>query len=160
MLADTAPGEAVQFARETRRAGSLRSFQKAAANAKILDDAFEIPNAQSDAVDRAQRFMNDLYKKGASHGDGSTAFIAMAEAKKGGAGNPPQPIEGGTLHATKCREALPFLQGIVGDLPARAQQRIREEITKLTEAVAFVDAYAAGRNASPPRWAARALRDY
>jgi hypothetical protein len=105
-------------------------------------------------VEQAQLFYNELHKKDAEIGDGSTAYIIVHEAMTGGLGNPPAPVVGTTLHLIKGREAITHLNTVIGNanLPALAKQRIEDGIRKLQQALDFAAEYAAGRRARPPSW--------
>jgi hypothetical protein len=109
---------------------------------------------QQDVVEKAQKFFNDLQKKEADFGDGSTAYIVVGEALKGGLGNQPAPIKGSTLHLIKAREAIKHLNDVLGDanLPNSAKQRIQDGINKLQQAITFSVGYSAGKNVRPPGW--------
>ena len=123
----------------------------------IQNPATQFPPKQARAVDRAQKPMNDLYRKDAAYGDGSCAFMVMKEQFEGGVGNPPQsPIpNNSTLHEKKCREYRSAWDDYLPDLPPEAQKRIQEEIQKMNEALQWAQQYRNDEDPEIPRWARR-----
>lgn len=129
----------------------------------IQNPATQFPPEQARAVDRAQKPMNDLYRKDAKYGDGSCAFMVMKEQFEGGVGNPPQspiknnpksPIKNNpTLHETKCREYRSAWDDYLPNLPPEAQKRIQEEIQKMNEALQWAQQYQNDEDPEIPRWA-------
>jgi hypothetical protein len=123
----------------------------------ISDIEFFLTNVQADKLDKAQKVMNDLYKLGSKYGDQSSAFMVLIEQAKGGVGNPPKRMVGDTLHDEKCYQYSQRGKGLhrylgIG-LPLQAEARIRVEIAKMWEALAWADNYKAGKNPKIPSWA-------
>jgi hypothetical protein len=147
------PSEAIRI-RADRREG------------RVLENPAErLPRSQRIAVDTFQEQFNELYKGGATSGDGSTAFAALKEQAAGGVGRPPRDVvQPGTLHRDKCDQLARGLERMLNDaevggrLPPQARQRVEFEIKKLREARDWADAVHGGERLDPPRWA-RPWRD-
>ena len=140
-----------------RVAGNLSSIKTAKATGRPLvigADVWLTPE-EAEEVDKAQSFLNELYKKGATYGDQSTAFMAMMEQVKAGEHKEPEAIVGTTLHHKKADEARAQLEKRreAENLPVEAKRVLDNEIRKLTQALEWSKAYKAGKNPSPPSWA-------
>ncbi len=160
-----------------KRGGSLRKGQRLAGNLKSIKTAkdterplvigvdVKLATEEAKAIEKVQSFMNELYRKQADHGDGSSEFIAMMEQVRGGVGKDPKPIVGNTFHHIKVREAITHLEGELSkpkkelDLPVEAQKRLRNQSGRLQEALDWIADYKAGNNPSPPRWASGLDKD-
>lgn len=141
-----------------RRVGKLRQVKIALPQAMLITDTeFLLTNDQAKKLDKAQRVINSLYKPGSKYGDQSSAFMVLMEQAKGGIGHEPKSIVGDLLHIKKCQEYSAPNQGLhhyldIG-LPSQAENRIRAEITKMREALAWADDYRTGKNPKLPSWA-------
>lgn len=131
------------------------------AEGRVLENpADPLPRTQRMAVDLFQEQFNELYRGGATEGDGGSAYAALREQAAGGLGKPPEDVVvEGTFHRDKSEQMARGLERMLNDperggrLPAGAQERVRFEIQKLREAVAWADAVRQGENRPLPRWA-------
>ncbi|MGB0385691.1 MAG: hypothetical protein ACPGWR_12800 [Ardenticatenaceae bacterium] len=146
---------------KNKRIGRLNSVKVAAKNALLITDPdIYFPQEQIQLLDAAQKTMNDLYRKEAKYGDGSSAFMVLLEQAAGGVGGEPQQIVGDTIHKAKCQEYIVGLGHKVGQtwkpgggLPQQAEDRIRAEISKMQEAIDWAENYCAGHFPKIPSWA-------
>jgi hypothetical protein len=142
--------------KKLRAAKQISAVKAAIAKGRpqVIDPEVMLTPEQQDVVERAQNFYNELHRKEASIGDGSTAYIIVAEALAGGLGNPAAPLIGTTLHLIKGRESITHLTSVLAEanLPTVAKQRIEDGIRKLQQALDFADAHAAGTAKRPPSW--------
>ena len=141
-----------------RKVSKLREMQIALPQAMLITNTeFILTNDQATKLNDAQTVMNGLYKPGSKYGDQSSAFMVLIEQAVGGVGNEPKRIVGGTLHDEKCRNHSRSGKGLhrylgIG-LPRQAEARIKAEIVKMQEALAWADEYRAGQNPKIPSWA-------
>lgn len=145
-----------QKSKKLRAAKQISAVRSAASGGRptVIDPDTMLTPAQQEAVGKAQEFFNDLNKKEADVGDGTTAYIVVAEALKGGVGSKAQPIVGGTVHLIKATESITALTRLLADsnLPASAKGRIQDAMRKLQDAVNFANAYESGRAVKTPGW--------
>ena len=104
-----------------------------------------------DAIDAAQKTLNDLYRDGAEYGDGSCAYCAMLEVPMGR-----DPT--GANHFKKSQEYSKGLERLAAAprLPASAKEKLIAEKAKLDEAVAWTTENRGkkpGQRSTVPRWA-------
>ena len=123
----------------------------------IPDTELILTNDQAAKLNDAQRVMNGFYKPGSKYGDQSSAFMVLIEQAVGGIGNHPKRIVADTLHDEKCRDHSRSGKGLhrylgIG-LPPQAEARIKAEIIKMQEALAWAHDYRAGKNPKIPSWA-------
>ena len=141
-----------------RKVSKLRQVKIALPQAMLISDTeYFLTNDEANKLDKAQKVINSLYKRGSKYGDQSSAFIVLIEQAKGGVGNEPKPIIGDYLHVEKCQDYSSANQGLhrhlgIG-LPAQAESRIKVEIAKMQEAIKWADDYRAGKNPKIPSWA-------
>lgn len=141
-----------------RPVSKLRQVKIALPQAILIPDTkFLLTNDEANKLDKAQRVINTLYKRGSKYGDQSSAFMVLMEQAKGGVGHQPKRIVGDTLHDEKCRDHSRSGKGLyrylgIG-LPPQAEARIKAEILKMQEALAWADEYRAGQNPKIPSWA-------
>ena len=122
--------------------------------AKLIENPeTRFPREEAKAIDQAQEVMNDLYRKEAKYGDGSSAFMVMKEQFDGGVGNEPKSLKNGTLHKTKCRQYIKGLKKHLPNLPPEARQRIQYEIQKMEQALQWAEDYKNGKDPKIPAWA-------
>src|SRR5262249_34062656 len=105
----------------------------------------------ADAVDAAQKTLNDLYRDGAAYGDGSCAYCAMLEVPMG-----KDPT--GANHFKKSEEYSKGLERLAAapKLPAPAREMLLGEKAKLDEAVAWTTENRGkkpGQRTPVPKWA-------
>lgn len=100
------------------------------------------------AIDKAQTTMNDLYRKRAEYGDGSTAYLALYTRARG-----KDPT--GANHVQKAGEYIAGLTNIKASaaLPTRALEHIDRELIKLQDALGWKP------GDSLPRWARAYSKD-
>ncbi|MBO0349874.1 hypothetical protein J0895_12270 [Phormidium pseudopriestleyi FRX01] len=134
-------------------------------NARLIQNPeTRFPREQAIAVDEAQDIINQLYRKDAEYGDGSSAFMVMKEQFEGGVGKDPKPIKKDTLHTIKCRQSITCLEKIRVScrlsklLPPEAKDKIQAEIQKMEEALQWTEQYRNGEDPEIPTWA-RPWRD-
>lgn len=138
-----------------KRVGRLNSVKVAAKNALLITDPdIYLLQQELELLDAAQVTMNDLYRKEAKYGDGSSAFMLLVEQAAGGIGEEPQEIVADTLHQAKCEEYIVALGHKLGQgLPPLAEERMRAEISKMQEAIDWAESYRAGHDPKIPSWA-------
>lgn len=146
---------------KNKRIGRLNSVKVAAKNALLITDTdIYLSQEQIELLDAAQKTMNDLYRKEAKYGDGSSAFMVLVEQAAGGVGGEAQAIVADTIHKAKCQEYIVGLGHKLdetrmphGDLPQQAKDRIRAEISKMQDAIDWAEKYGAGHSPKIPSWA-------
>lgn len=141
-----------------KRVGRVRQIMIALPQARLIsENQFVLAKDQVRHFEDAQKVMNGLYKRGSKYGDCSSAFMVLMEQAKAGVGNSPKPVVGDTVHDKKCRDHSEPNQGLhnylgIG-LPKKAEDRLKTEIAKMQEALAWADDYRAGKNPKIPAWA-------
>jgi hypothetical protein len=118
---------------------------------KLANPADLVDRDAADAIDAAQKTLNDLYRDGAQYGDGSCAYCAMLEVPMG-----KDPT--GANHFKKSQEYSIGLGRIAAlpKLPAGARETLLSEKAKLDEAVAWTSTNRGkkpGQRTPIPRWA-------
>jgi hypothetical protein len=112
--------------------------------------------AVADDIDAAQTTMNDLYRDGASYGDGSCAYVVLLAAAQGKDPTGKDHYGKSKMYITNFDKVLNGQQK--PNLPADGLGKIQEERDKLQEAVDWHDANLGkkgGQRTPPPKWATK-----
>ena len=128
--------------------------------AKLIENPETLfPRKEAKAIDKAQEVMNDLYRKEAKYGDGSSAFMLIKEQFEGGVGNDLKSLtkkgEKEMFHDTKCNDYIIGLKNYLNSchFSDEACNRIQYEIQKMEEAVQWAEDYKNGNDPKIPSWA-------